>query len=222
MNWPLKRQHLINSMKIIILGGFLGSGKTSVLLQLAEYLVKLEKDYHSETKVAILENEIGTIGIDDKLIRNAGFSVENLFSGCACCTLTGELIGSINKIEKDLNPEWLIIEATGVAYPAGIRKAVLEGNKIDSTILIIADAKRFPRLANAMESLVFGQLETASMILLNKADLVSNLELEKVTNCILNINNAVEVVPVSAKETIALEILGKIAIKAEVSYGNKA
>lgn len=221
MNWQLK-QHLINSMKIIILGGFLGSGKTSVLLQLAEYLVKLEKDCRSETKVAILENEIGTIGIDDKLIRNAGFSVENLFSGCACCTLTGELIGSINKIQKDLNPEWLIIEATGVAYPAGIRKAVLEGNKIDSTILVIADAKRFPRLADAMESLVSGQLETASMILLNKADLVSNLELEKVMNCILNINNAVEVVPVSAKETIALEILEKIAIKAEVSYGNNA
>lgn len=82
-------------MKILILGGFLGSGKTSVLQQLAEYLVSREKEYHSEIKVAIVENEIGAIGIDDKVLKKAGFIVNNLFSGCACCSLTGELVASI-------------------------------------------------------------------------------------------------------------------------------
>ena len=101
-------------MRVIILGGFLGSGKTSVLLQLARYLVDNEKNSFSEVKVAIIENEIGDVGIDDKVIVNQGFSVTNLFAGCACCSLSGELVYNIKTIQKELNPEWLIIEATGI------------------------------------------------------------------------------------------------------------
>ena len=198
-------------MKILILGGFLGSGKTSVLLQLAEYLVKNEKEYHSEVKVAIVENEIGAIGIDDKVLKQAGFSVENLFSGCVCCSLTGELVDSIKKIQLELAPQWLIIEATGVAYPGSIRKAVLEGIGINSSIVIVADAKRWQRLVNAMTLLVSGQLEDASMVLLNKMDLVSSPELAAVEGSILHYNPEVEIIPVSAKGIINQAIWEKIA-----------
>ena len=98
-------------MRIIILGGFLGSGKTSVLLQLARYLVDKEKESSAEFKVAIIENEVGDVGIDDKVLVSEGFSVSNLFAGCACCTLSGELVYSIRNIGKELNPEWLIIDS---------------------------------------------------------------------------------------------------------------
>ena len=67
-------------MKVLILGGFLGSGKTSLLLQLAYYMtghLSGDKKY----QVVILENEIGEEGIDDKLLRGNGYQVENLFSG---------------------------------------------------------------------------------------------------------------------------------------------
>lgn len=209
-------------MKILILGGFLGSGKTSVLLQLAEYLVSLEKEYHSEVKVAIVENEIGAIGIDDKVLKKAGFIVNNLFSGCACCSLTGELVASIKKIQTELDPQWLIIEATGVAYPGSIRKAILTEVGLDATILIIADAKRWQRLVNAMELLVSGQLEDTSIVLLNKVDLISSAELKQVEHSISNYNQTAEVIPISAKAVIPEDILKKIVNQAEDLYDNKA
>ncbi|WP_414151537.1 GTP-binding protein [Acetobacterium carbinolicum] len=209
-------------MKILILGGFLGSGKTSVLLQLAEYLVSLEKEYRSEVKVAIVENEIGAIGIDDKVLKKAGFIVNNLFSGCACCSLTGELVASIKKIQTELDPQWLIIEATGVAYPGSIRKTILTEVGLDATILIIADAKRWQRLVNAMELLVSGQLEDTSIVLLNKVDLISSAELKQVEHSILNYNQTAEVIPISAKAVIPEDILKKIVNQAEDLYDNKA
>lgn len=209
-------------MKILILGGFLGSGKTSVLLQLAEYLVSLEKEYHAEIKVAIVENEIGAIGIDDKVLNQAGFNVSNLFSGCACCSLTGELVASIKKIQTELAPQWLIIEATGVAYPGSIRKVILDELGLDATILTIADAKRWQRLVNAMELLVSGQLEDTSIVLLNKVDLVSSAELKQVEHSIINYNQTAEIIPISAKAVIPEAILKRIVNQAEALYDNKA
>ncbi len=73
----------------------------------------------------ILENEVGEEGIDDKLLRGNGYQVENLFSGCACCTLSGELLSTVSKIEKELQPDWLILETTGLAYPHLIQKTWL-------------------------------------------------------------------------------------------------
>ena len=107
-------------MKLIILGGFLGSGKTTVLLQMAKYLTG-ENVKSGETKVAIIENEVGEQGIDDKLLKSGNYAVENLFAGCACCTLSGSVPGYIQKIQRELNPEWLIFESTGVGYPASIQ-----------------------------------------------------------------------------------------------------
>ena len=70
-------------MNLLILGGFLGSGKTTVLLQLAKYITG-DHVKPGETKVAIIENEIGEQGIDDKILKSGNYSVENLFAGCAC------------------------------------------------------------------------------------------------------------------------------------------
>ena len=75
-------------MNVLILGGFLGSGKTTSLMQLAKYLVATSPA-EKENKVMILENEIGQVGIDDEFLRSGGFQVSNLFSGCACCTVSG-------------------------------------------------------------------------------------------------------------------------------------
>lgn len=208
-------------MKILILGGFLGSGKTSILLQLAKYLVSKETDYHSQIKVAIIENEIGKIGIDDKVMENAGFKVDNLFSGCACCSLSGELVSKIKKIQGQLNPKWLIIEATGVAYPGNMKKAMLEGVGVNSYILTIVDAKRWKKLVNAMETLVSGQLKDSSKVLLNKMDLVSNSEFKQVEKSIQIYNDKIEVIPISAKKEIPDELWDNIVNEMGDLYENE-
>lgn len=208
-------------MNIIILGGFLGSGKTSVLLQLAKYLVEKEAEYHSHVKVAIIENEIGSIGIDDKVMENAQLKVDNLFSGCACCSLSGELISNIKKIQEQINPKWLIIEATGVAYPGSMKDVILQDIGINSYILTIADAKRWNRLVGAMETLISGQLKDSCKLLLNKIDIVSSTQLEEVKKSILSYNNAIDIIPISAKKEIPHELLDKLINEMEDLYENK-
>jgi G3E family GTPase len=206
-------------LKIIILGGFLGSGKTTVLLQFARYLVNIEHAKKGEIKVAIIENEVGEVGVDDKVISNEGFSVNNLFSGCACCSLSGDLIYSIKNIEENLGPEWLIIEATGIAHPGSIKNTILKRLELPSYVLTVADAKRWKRLARAMESFVSGQLEESSKVLLNKADLITDDELEEVKQSIVSYNSGVEIIAISAKDVLPEHLLKKLADEVKELYG---
>jgi G3E family GTPase len=166
-------------MKILIIGGFLGSGKTSILLQLAKYLITKEKN-NSGTSVMIIENEIGDVGVDDKLLKSQGLAVKDLFAGCACCTSGGELVSDITQIRDEINPNWIIVEATGVAYPRQIKELVEEVFSVPVKIMSLADASRWMRLRNAMSGLLQDQMEAADCILLNKVDLVDEATAEVV------------------------------------------
>ncbi|BFK89537.1 MULTISPECIES: GTP-binding protein [Blautia] len=174
-------------MKVLILGGFLGSGKTTLLLSLARYLVDSSRS-GSVYKVVILENEVGREGIDDKLLRGNGFNVENLFNGCACCTLAGELVSAAYEIEKEYAPDWLIVETTGLAYPGLIQDNLSAGIGMESRVCTVVDVSRWKRLMNAMRELFVGQTERADVVLMNKTDLVSEQVLNDVERDIAKMN----------------------------------
>ncbi|WP_029470660.1 GTP-binding protein [Blautia producta] len=174
-------------MKVLILGGFLGSGKTTLLLSLARYLVDSSRS-GSVYKVVILENEVGREGIDDKLLRGNGFNVENLFNGCACCTLAGELVSAAYEIEKEYAPDWLIVETTGLAYPGLIRDNLSAGIGMESRVCTVVDVSRWKRLMNAMRELFVGQTERADVVLMNKTDLVPEQVLNDVGKDIAKMN----------------------------------
>ena len=165
-------------MKILLLSGFLGSGKTSALLQLASYLVRTStKD---GTSVMIIENEIGEVGVDDKVLKAQGLQVKELFAGCACCTGGADLLADIRTIRDSMAPDWIIIEATGVAYPLQIKENVEACFRIPVKILALADAKRWKRLHAYMAQLIEGQVDAADCILLNKVDLVEEAEADAI------------------------------------------
>lgn len=174
-------------MKVLILGGFLGSGKTTLLLSLARYLVDSSRS-GSVYKVVILENEVGREGIDDKLLRGNGFNVENLFNGCACCTLAGELVSAAYEIEKEYAPDWLIVETTGLAYPGLIQDNLSAGIGMESRVCTVVDVSRWKRLMNAMRELFVGQTERADVVLMNKTDLVPEQVLNDVGKDIARMN----------------------------------
>lgn len=159
-------------MKVLLLSGFLGSGKTSALLQMAQYMV--QKSTEGGTSVMIIENEIGEVGVDDKVLKAQGLAVRELFAGCACCTGGADLITDLTTIQESVNPEWVIIEATGVAYPLQIKQSVEAYFKIPVKILSLADASRWNRLHKYMAQLIVAQVDSADCILLNKVDLVTN------------------------------------------------
>ncbi len=185
-------------MKVIILGGFLGSGKTSVLLQLARFLVTRSEEKPDTTPVVIVENEIGNAGVDDQLLKNQGLTVKNLFAGCACCTSSAQLEDTVSFLKKEHDPQWLIIEATGLAYPDKIKTTVEDGLGLDADIIAIVDASRWFRLIAAMESFVAGQLIHASGVLVNKIDCVSGSDTEAVIKDIHSYNPELPCYPVSA------------------------
>ena len=164
-------------MKILLLGGFLGSGKTSVLLPLAKYMV--EHSTYSGTRVAIIENEIGDVSIDGITLRNAGRSVQELFSGCICCTLGTELIDGLIDLERDSNPEWVVIEATGVACPGAVVETLHEFLPQIEEIrtAVLCDAERLQVLLRAISTIAPQQVKDAQVLLLNKIDLVSEEKL---------------------------------------------
>ena len=174
-------------MKVLILGGFLGSGKTTLLLSLARYLVDSSRS-GSVYKVVILENEVGREGIDDKLLRGNGFNVENLFNGCACCTLAGELVSAAYEIEKEYAPDWLIVETTGLAYPGLIQDNLSAGIGMESRVCTVVDVSRWKRLMNAMRELFVGRTERADVVLMNKTDLVPEQVLNDVGKDIAKMN----------------------------------
>ena len=160
-------------MKILLLGGFLGSGKTSVLLPLARYLTAQAGG--DGTRVAIIENEIGDVSIDGLTLKNAGLSVRELFSGCICCTLGVDLISGLMELEETQHPEWTIIEATGIAHPEAIAKNIRRYFPACTLLrrAVLVDAERYALLFGAIANIAQQQVAEADVLLLNKTDLVT-------------------------------------------------
>lgn len=187
-------------MKILLLSGFLGSGKTSALLQLAAYLVR--RTGSKGTGVMIIENEIGEVGVDDKVLKAGGLQVRELFAGCACCTGGADLLEDIRVIRETADPEWIIIEATGVAYPLQIKENVEACYKVPVKILAMADAKRWKRLHAYMAQLIESQVDAADCILLNKVDLVDEAEADAIVAELRGYNASAEIHKVVANKPI--------------------
>ena len=154
-------------MRILIVGGFLGSGKTTLIKKLLHGIIDSGKT------VAIIENEIGEVGIDDMLLRETNIRVTPLFGGCVCCQIQGDLIEATNRIKNDISPDWLIIELTGVAFISNIVDAFSKyGDKSTPVSTIaIADASRWNVMVKSMRPIIQGQLKGTHMVLVNKIEL---------------------------------------------------
>ena len=193
-------------MKILLVGGFLGSGKTSFILKLAHHLI----EDRGIANIVILENEIGEISVDDKVLKGSGYQVKGLFAGCVCCTLAGELPATVRQIERDINPDWMIMEATGVAFPYTIKENLEHALGMDCRIICLTDAQRWKRLYRAMANLFDYQLKDADVVLVNKADLVDETTLAEVMEAVKAINTEAEVVSSCANEAIPIELVDRI------------
>ena len=192
-------------MNVILLGGFLGSGKTTALMKFAHYLAGISEP-ERKNKVVIIENEIGEVGIDDQYLRGGGFKVENLFAGCACCTVSGELLNAVSKIKKEMDPQWLVVETTGVAFPQSIQANLMQALKLDSTICVLADASRWARLRIPLATVLEDQIKGSDAVLINKTDLVSAEVMNEVERDIFEIEPNTRIIRISAIGEIPCDV----------------
>ncbi|MEW6624845.1 MAG: GTP-binding protein [Bacillota bacterium] len=195
-------------MKLLLIGGFLGSGKTTFIRHLAKYLVG-----NGEQQVVIIENEVGEVGIDDQFLSKEGLLVKELFGGCICCQLTGDLTLTVNKLAEQINPDWLIVETTGVAKPDAIISTLTKYGKGIQNIytLILADASRWFELNEIIPELIQSQIKTGDLILVNKIDEVSSQEIDNIISGVKDLNSPAELITLSALNGIEESILWRIS-----------
>ena len=105
-------------MKIMIIGGFLGSGKTTTILKISRQFRDAGK------RIAIIVNEIGEIGLDGDILTNPDIVTKELTSGCICCTLRISMQYTLQTLEEEFKPDIVIIEPTGIAFPGQIREEI--------------------------------------------------------------------------------------------------
>ena len=191
-------------MKILLLSGFLGSGKTSALLQLAKHIA--DNTPGEGTKVMIIENEIGEVGVDDKVLRAQGLAVKDLFAGCACCSVSGELVTAASRIQKEYDPEWLIVETTGLAYPIRIQENLRYALDMEARIGVLVDASRWRRLRIPMENLLMGQIQGSDAVLVNKIDLVDEAAIQAVDKDVLSFEPKANIYHISGLRPVTEDV----------------
>ena len=192
---------------VIILSGFLGSGKTTLLMRIVAHL----RATHDEAyRIAIIENEIGSASIDPSVIQDAGYSVTEMLAGCACCTLIGQLVPAINRLRDELGPDLVILEATGVAEPAGMRDNIERYAGLPVRIVTLVDAARWERIRVPLEILLRSQLEPADAICLNKVDLVDEGQVARVEESIRTMNALAPIVCMGASAQAEPEGIGAL------------
>lgn len=182
-------------MYVYILGGFLGSGKTTLLMKLASMYSK------KGVKVAILVNESGEIGVDGATLKAEGYDAIELPDGCICCSLSGTLQTALKNIKKDIDPDIIIIEPTGLALPHKVRELV-HYSMIDPDemyIIGIADIQRFDDLIKKKEEFFKRQMFAADFILINKSDLATKEQMDSAITWLKSEYPDKPMIPVSTK-----------------------
>lgn len=189
---------MIEILEILIIGGFLGSGKTTTLINIGKYYTSIKKK-----KVAIIVNEIGDIGIDGDIINQYGFNSKEITSGCICCSLKVSLKSTIFTLIEEYNPDILIIEPTGIALPLQIKnEIILMDIKISYKLLplvVLVDCSRFKQLIKELKRFFIQHLDGAELIVLNKIDLINKFELKLVEESCIQINKKSKVCYLSNK-----------------------
>ena len=105
------------SIKIDVISGFLGAGKTTLIK-------KLFKNGFNNEKVVLIENEFGEIGIDGSFLKESGVDIKEINSGCICCSLVGDFKKSMKEIVDQYHPNRIVIEPSGVGKLSDIINAV--------------------------------------------------------------------------------------------------
>jgi G3E family GTPase len=188
--WSLKSRAARKTFDVEIVAGFLGAGKTT-------YIRRLLASADQSIRTIVLVNDFGALGIDGSLLAGRGAEIVELPNGCICCSLSQDLARQLRDAITRWSPQRVIIEPSGVADLAGLL-AVLNRPDIGHTVgrlhvRTIIDAGSFLRDYGRMRAFIEAQVTLATMLIVNKIDLVDPDELPIIEATLQALNPTTEI-----------------------------
>lgn len=187
-------------MQILIIAGFLGSGKTTTLKNIILRLGETDPK-----KMAVIINDFGEIGIDTSVVGTTGIKPVELVSGCVCCQLGPDLLKTVRDVCELYQPETIIIEPSGVANPGSVKTVLneLKDIKIERIInIILVDPLRIEFLLNI--PVIGDGIGAADILVVTKTDLINVDMLKKVREQIRDLNDSAKIIEISNLNTTSL------------------
>ena len=199
---------MITTTKVDIVSGFLGAGKTTLIK-------KLIKDALAGTRVVLIENEFGEIGIDGGFLKEAGIEIREMNSGCICCSLVGDFNASLKQVMETYQPERILIEPSGVGKLDDVMRAIektaeeIPDMKVGSAVTVVDAAKARVYFKNFGEFFV-NQIENAGTVLLTRTDKVSQEKIDEAVALIREHNQKATIITTPLAELDGKKVLETI------------
>ena len=175
---------------IDIFSGFLGAGKTTLIRKLIEEAYKGEK-------IVLIENEFGEIGIDGGFLKDAGIEINEMNSGCICCTLVGDFSKAIEKVIDEFKPDRILIEPSGVGKLSDVILAVknLKDDRIHlNSFTTIVDGRRYEMYAKNFGEFYNNQVEHANTVIISHAQELDGEQIDAAVHKIRELNKEAPVI----------------------------
>lgn len=190
--------------KIDIISGFLGAGKTTLIKKLIAEALQGQK-------VVLIENEFGEIGIDGGFLKESGIQINEMNSGCICCSLVGDFNAALKDVLSQYEPDRIIIEPSGVGKLSDVIKAVqkvVDGeNVVLDSYITVADVKRAKMYLKNFGEFYKNQVQYASTIILSRTQDVKEDKLEKTIELIRTLNDRSPIVTTPWEDITGTQIL---------------
>ena len=208
-----------NNIPVSVIGGYLGSGKTTLINQLLRNA--------DGRKLAVLVNEFGALPIDADLIEAQSDTMISISGGCVCCSYGNDLIQALLEISKlESAPDHILIESSGVALPGAIAASVsINGNFEIAGIITVVDSELILEQASNeyIGDTIERQLEDSDIVLLNKCDLVDEVHLAYLESWLVEkalYATAVRVTYASLPNSIVLQDYVRDTRKQNISFNS--
>ncbi|MBR1867635.1 MAG: GTP-binding protein [Clostridia bacterium] len=176
-------------VKVDVISGFLGAGKTTLIKKLFESAFNKEK-------IVLIENEFGEIGIDGAFLKESGVEIKEINSGCICCSLVGDFSSSMKEVIAKFDPERIIIEPSGVGKLSDIVRAI---EKVDADLKVnivatVVDGGKCKMYRKNFGEFYNDQVKEANTVVISKTEKLSEAKLKEAVDLVKELNQRATII----------------------------